>query len=409
MKIGKIDGVKRFTAVLLSTLMLGSVILLPASAETINNIEISSVSVYQSHKKETTALVASGNCGENGDNVKWALYESGTLYIYGSGKMADYDYDYSSSNQPYYTYSSNIVNSVIESGVTSIGDYAFAGCSSLTSIEIPDSVTSIGDGAFEDCRSLTSIQIPDSVTSIGDGAFAWCSKLTSIQIPDSVTSIGDGAFRNCSSLTSIEIPDSVTSIGDGAFAWCGKLTSIQIPNSVTSIGSCAFEWCSKLTSIEIPDSVTSIGDSAFNKCRSLTSIEIPDSVTSIGDSAFVGCSRLKDVYYTGTEEQWKKISIGSNNSCLTSATIHYNKSTDKPKDPTPIDTVGDLDGDGKITSADSLLILRASVKLENFNDTQNKLADVDKDGRITSSDALLVLRHSVGFNENEYIGKILTK
>ena len=317
MKIGKIDGVKRFTAVLLSTLMLGSVILLPASAETINNIEISSVSVYQSHKKETTALVASGNCGENGDNVKWALYESGTLYIYGSGKMADYDYDYSSSNQPYYTYSSNIVNSVIESGVTSIGDYAFAGCSSLTSIEIPDSVTSIGDGAF---------------------------------------------------------------------AWCGKLTSIQIPNSVTSIGSCAFEWCSKLTSIEIPD-----------------------SVTSIGDSAFVGCSRLKDVYYTGTEEQWKKISIGSNNSCLTSATIHYNKSTDKPKDPTPIDTVGDLDGDGKITSADSLLILRASVKLENFNDTQNKLADVDKDGRITSSDALLVLRHSVGFNENEYIGKILTK
>ena len=340
MKIGKIDGVKRFTAVLLSTLMLGSVILLPASAETINNIEISSVSVYQSHKKETTALVASGNCGENGDNVKWALYESGTLYIYGSGKMADYDYDYSSSNQPYYTYSSNIVNSVIESGVTSIGDYAFAGCSSLTSIEIPDSVTSIGDGAF---------------------------------------------------------------------AWCGKLTSIQIPNSVTSIGSCAFEWCSKLTSIEIPDSVTSIGDSAFNKCRSLTSIEIPDSVTSIGDSAFVGCSRLKDVYYTGTEEQWKKISIGSNNSCLTSATIHYNKSTDKPKDPTPIDTVGDLDGDGKITSADSLLILRASVKLENFNDTQNKLADVDKDGRITSSDALLVLRHSVGFNENEYIGKILTK
>ncbi|MEE3334649.1 MAG: dockerin type I domain-containing protein, partial [Ruminococcus sp.] len=139
----------------------------------------------------------------------------------------------------------------------------------------------------------------------------------------------------------------------------------------------------------------------FDFCSSLTSIEIPDSVTSIGDGAFHNCSSLKDVYYTGTEEQWKKISMGSDKSCLTSATIHYHSQMQK--------SVGDLDGDGKITSADSLFILRASVKLENFNDTQNKLADVDKDGRITSSDALLVLRHSVGFNENEYIGKILTK
>ena len=387
MKIGKIDGVKRFTAVLLSTLMLGSVILLPASAETINNIEISSVSVYQSHKKETTALVASGNCGENGDNVKWALYESGTLYIYGSGKMKDYfSFSFSSSRPPYDTYTSNIVNSVIESGVTSIGDYAFDGCSKLTSIEIPDSVTSIGDHAFEYCSSLKSIEIPDSVTSIGARAFYNCSSLTSIQIPDSVNSIGARAFYNCSSLTSIEIPDSVTSIDSAAFEDCSSLISIEIPNSVTSIGGRAFAYCS-----------------------SLTSIEIPDSVTSIGGFAFYNCSSLKDVYYTGTEEQWKKISIGNNNDCLTSATIHYNKSTDKPKDPTPIDTVGDLDGDGKITSADSLFILRASVKLENFNDTQNKLADVDKDGRITSSDALLVLRHSVGFRENDYIGKVLTK
>ena len=82
---------------------------------------------------------------------------------------------------------------------------------------------------------------------------------------------------------------------------------------------------------------------------------------------------------------------------------------DKPKAPTPLGTVGDLDGDGNITSADALLILRASVKLENFTDIQNKLADADNDGNISSSDALLVLRHSVGLKDTDTIGKVLTQ
>ena len=198
----------------------------------------------------------------------------------------------------YYNPMSNIkdVKSVvIENGVTSIGDSAFKGCSSLTSIEIPSSVTSIGGYVFYDCSSLTSIEIPNSVTSIGHGAFGRCSSLTSIEIPSSVTSIGDRAFYNCSSLTSIDIPSSVTSIGESAFSGCSKLTSIEIPSSVTSIRDSAFEGCSSLTSIEIPSSVTSIGDSAFYKCSSLTSIDIPSSVTSIGGYAFYDCSKLTSI------------------------------------------------------------------------------------------------------------------
>ncbi|MDB4699614.1 leucine-rich repeat domain-containing protein [Akkermansiaceae bacterium] len=137
--------------------------------------------------------------------------------------------------------------------VTSIGNYAFSACESLTSITIPDSVTSIGDDAFYNCGSLTSITIPDSVTSIGDYAFYNCGSLTSISIPDSVTSIGNDAFYNCTSLTSIRIPDSVTSIGNDAFYNCSSLTSITIGDSVTSIGTRAFESCRSLTSITIPD------------------------------------------------------------------------------------------------------------------------------------------------------------
>ena len=130
--------------------------------------------------------------------------------------------------------------------VTSIGNYAFYGCTGLTSITIPDGVTSIGDEAFYECAGLTNITIPKSVTNIGVSAFGGCKGLTSITIPNSVTSIGELAFNDCTGLTSITIPSSVTSIGNYAFGGCKGLTSITIPESVTSIGDCAFYGCSGL-------------------------------------------------------------------------------------------------------------------------------------------------------------------
>ncbi len=220
----------------------------------------------------------------------------------------------------------NITNSV-----TSIGDYAFNGCSSLTSVTIPNSVTEIGGSAFVGCASLKSITMPKSVTSIGDMAFYKCSSLTSITIPDSVTSIGSSAFSNCSKLRSITIPNSVTSIGAWAFNGCTGLTAInvamknqnyvspdgvlynkdkttiicypagkkgnnyKIPDGVTEIGSIAFSGCSSLTSVTIPNSVTSIGSGAFNGCTSLTRVTIPNSVTKIGWNAFSGCTSLTSI------------------------------------------------------------------------------------------------------------------
>ena len=142
-------------------------------------------------------------------------------------KTAEVTYELGDANNYKGLTTANIPASVTYSGtaysVTSIGKYAFKGCSSLTSVTIPNSVTSIGNEAFGDCWSLTSIEIPNSVTSIGSYAFSGCSSLTSVTIGNSVTSIGRYAFSGCSSLTSVVIPNSVTSIGSGAFSGCSGL------------------------------------------------------------------------------------------------------------------------------------------------------------------------------------------
>ena len=183
----------------------------------------------------------------------------------------------------------------IPESVTTIGDSAFSGCSSLTSITIPKGVTTIGDSAFSGCSSLTSITIPKGVTTIGDSAFSGCSSLTRITIPEGVTSIGRYAFTNCVSLTSISIPESVLSIEGQAFSSCSNLTSITIPKSVASISYEVFRDCVNLTNITIPEGVTSIGDGAFYNCISLTSINIPEGVTSIGNSAIYNCKNLTSI------------------------------------------------------------------------------------------------------------------
>ncbi len=200
---------------------------------------------------------------------------------------------------------SGLTSITIGSGVTSIGNYAFYGCSGLTSVTIGSGVTSIGEWAFNGCRGLTSVTIPNSVTSIGGSAFSGCSGLTSVTIGSGVTSIGDDAFRSCSSLTSINVESGNTTydsrencnaiIETATNTLIAGCKNTVIPNSVTSIGVMAFYYCSGLTSITIPNSVISIGRYAFQQCSSLTSVTIGSGVTSIGIMAFYGCGSLVEI------------------------------------------------------------------------------------------------------------------
>ncbi len=230
---------------------------------------------------------------------------------------------------------------IIPEGTTSLGNYAFYGCSGLTSITIPDSVTSIGSSAFNGCSKLTSITIPDGVTSIGSSAFNGCSKLTSITIPDSVTSIGTSILSGCAALESISVPflgasrdasTNATSVFGYFFSteynycsenygmkftmstgytWQGfeaknsynQILCYTISKSIRTvkitsayvISDYAFFNCDLINKIVINKGVIRIGSCAFYGCSGLTSITIPDSVTSIGSSAFNECSGLTSV------------------------------------------------------------------------------------------------------------------
>ena len=250
----------------------------------------------------------------------------------------------------------------IPGGVTSIANYAFSGCSNLTSITIPDSVTSIGSSAFSGCSSLESITLPfvgdeagktssdtyqypfgyifgtssytgsEAVRQYYYGSSTSSTTSTTYYIPSSLRSVtvtgGNilyGAFNNCSMLTSITIPDSVTSIGERAFNGCAAEIVWGDAPEITEIGDYAF-YGYEGTSITIPDSVTSIGISAFSGCSGLTSITIPDSVTSIGSYAFEGCDNLQyneydNAFYLGNAENLYLVLIKAKDMSISSVTI----------------------------------------------------------------------------------------
>ena len=216
---------------------------------------------------------------------------------------------------------------VIPDSVTQIGGSAFSDCYSLERVVLPGGLTSISSSLFDNCTSLIDVAIPDSVLEIHSEAFSDCSALADIRIPDGALYMGTGAFEGCTALTHVAIPDSVTNLGTSVFGSCTSLISASVGEGVTRIEASMFTHCVSLRNLTISDNVTSIDDSAFRFCIALKTITIGHGVTSIKARAFYDCSALAEVYYVGTAEEWEKISIGLNNSPLTSATVYYYTAT----------------------------------------------------------------------------------
>ena len=242
-----------------------------------------------------------------GDNLYWQ-YADGVLTIVGSGAMTNWS---SASYLPWYSVRTNIHTVVLPAPLTTIGNYAFCGCSNLVSIQLPDSITTIGSYAFSSCSKLSAIHLPATITRIGIDAFSstkiyndnlsWDNNVLYIgnyliatksalsgdyTIRDNTRLVANYAFSGRSSLTKITIPNGVKYIGAYAFSGCSSLTTLYFPSSVEHIGNYAFNGANKLTFVDLVEGLQTIGAYAFYYCQSLPFITIPSTVTSIGDYAF---------------------------------------------------------------------------------------------------------------------------
>jgi len=223
------------------------------------------------------AALASGKCG---DSATWTLDSTGTLTISGTGPM----YNYSLWDNPWCDIalrssgiSTRVVNAVVSSGVTALGERALADCGSMVSVSLPETLLTVGESCFMSSDALRSITIPNSVRSIGLGAFTACKNLSRVTLGRGLQRIGGQAFRECSSLSSIVIPDGVKKI----------------------------EYLT------------------FSDCANLMEITIPHTVTVIENHAFANCNILSRVTFTGTRAQWNAIDMGDDNDPLLSANITF--------------------------------------------------------------------------------------
>lgn len=223
------------------------------------------------------AIQCSDSSSGTWGSLYWTLDDIGKLTVYGSGPMDDFLGDiYYHDGFPAWR-----------------GNKAM-----IRELEIIEGVTSVGEYAFKDCKNLGKITIPSSVKSIGNWAFCDCERLAELEFPSGMTDIGKSAFGSCASLRSVWIPASVTNLGSNAFGGCTSLRYAIIQADIAAIPETLFDYCKSLSYVAIPATVRSIGDYAFDDCI------------------------LQEVYFGGSEEQWREISIGSNNRLPW--TIHYN-------------------------------------------------------------------------------------
>ena len=196
-----------------------------------------------------------------------------------------------------------IVNVVIQEGVTAIAPHAFENCGNLKSITIPRTVGKIGEQAFNGCTGLEEVHLTDLTSwlyvsldqgfySIQSNPFYTGAKMyignqlvEDVMIPEDITIIGD-QLRNYRHMTTLKFHNRVERIKDGAFAGCIGLKKVELPEGITKISRQLFYGCKNLVSVHIPDNYRSIEKEAFSSCTSLKNILLPSSLEMIGENAF---------------------------------------------------------------------------------------------------------------------------
>ena len=204
----------------------------------------------------------------------------------------------------------NLKNVSLGAKITAIEDNAFMGLTKLESIDLK-SVKTIGNNAFKGCSSITSISLPNTVTSIGEFTFSGCTNLSEATLSTGMTNIKRGVFSECKSLTKFSIPSNIKSVGPQAFAGCSGLETVVIPANATTIADSTFLGCIAMRTLALPTTITNIGVRAFYNCVNLTNVTIPNSVNVISELAFAGCAGLTDL-------TWNAVNCATNGNMSTS-------------------------------------------------------------------------------------------
>jgi len=275
-------------------------------------------------------IVASGECGDKGDNVAWTLDADGTLDISGNGGIGNAMFG--GEHAPGWLDMPQVVRRVIiHNGVTFMDPLVFGSCSNLTSVTIPNSITSIDFGVFVGCNKLTDVYYSGTkaqweqidIDTVLDQNAPLLNATTHCDDGDIPPKGVVPAENRCGDNLTWELDNDGTLTIQGT----GKMWTFDLPVPAP--------WWKKgelIKKVILKDGVTSIGYRAFEgygDAMNLTSVTIPITVTEIQEYAFSECSGLKDVYYSGTEAQWRQIQIHNDwddNAPLLNATIHYNGS-----------------------------------------------------------------------------------
>ena len=359
-----------------------------------------------------------------------------------TGKMHYWTRDFSAGTLPTGALAGmGLVTVKLPSGLTSVGEGAFTGCTKLTSITWPTTtLLTIGDYAFAGCTALTSVRLPASVTTVGEGAFMRCKALTSLSVGSSsqLRHIGDAALMDCSSLTTVNLGTAVQEIGDRAFAGTGitrlnlsgndQLSTVgkwamvqtpvqeaQLPSNLTELGDGVFFYDADLTDVKLGNhishlndymfagtglnqeldltGVTSLGDYVLYNVSNMSVVELPSTVTWIGSYAMAGMTGMTSIVSNAVkvpglgENVWAGVDQPNIPLTVPKSAINSYKQAEQWKEFKLANTwlKGDVNGDGEVNIADVNALVDIILGSTVDSDTMLR-ADVNGDGEVNIAD-----------------------
>ena len=267
----------------------------------------------------------------------------------------------------------------------------------------------IGENCFKNCTSLEAVDLPATLSAVKSGCFSGCTALKEIDLPSSLTEVSSNMFYNCTSLEAVNFPDNLSIIYGGAFSGCSALTELNLPANLKTIGAYAFSDCISLKEIYFGSKLEKIANSAFEGAGLTGNIIIPSNVMTVESDAFLDCNNVEA--YTilnpdlAMESRMGVVSTGNvDDLYMDIPTTFYSYRGSKAEFYANVHSAftfsaldescakGDVNLDGKVNSADCVLLQKYLVQNTSLEDKQWECADITEDNSVNAMDMIALKR-----------------